>query len=288
MNRAVCRFLGSEFPPVRREEALFEIIPVPMEKSVSYGKGTARGPAAILRASQQLEAVDEGKSPGSLGIFTGSGVSCVGKVEDILRRVESRVLEPVQGGRIPVVLGGEHTVTLGALRAFHRAGRRFGIVQVDAHADLRDRYEGNPYSHACVMRRGVEETGAPLLQVGVRALCEEEIQYRCSRGILHRDAALLGRFSGYGVLPLPSHFPEDLYLTVDVDGLDPAVIPATGTPVPGGLNWVEALEMLRTLTAGRRIVGFDVVELAPRPGDRVSDFAAARLVYALMGLCIPG
>ncbi len=286
MMRRVLPFLGSEFPPVSREQAYFEIIPAPMEVSVSYGRGAAGGPAAILAASQQLDPLEEGSCPGAVGIYTGMTVSCRGSAAAILKRIEGRVFEAIRGRRVPVVLGGEHTVTLGAIRALHRAGQRLGILQLDAHADLRDCYEGNPYSHACVMRRAVEETGVPLMQLGVRTVCEEEVAFRRERAIGHRDAAVLERFPGYWWRPLPVDFPEALYLTVDVDGLDPSVIPATGTPVPGGLRWSEALALLWALSAGRRVIGFDVVELAPRRGDRVSDFAAARLVYSLMRLCL--
>jgi len=279
-------FLASEYPPVSRDKARFEVIPAPLEKSVSYGRGTERGPAAILVASQQLEGWEDGCCPGEAGLYTGPAIVCRGGWEEILNRIERRVGEAIRGGRIPVLLGGEHTVTLGAIRAFHRAGQRFGILQLDAHADLRDRYEGEAFSHACVMRRAVEESGAPLFQVGVRALSEEEIRYRRGKGIHHRDAAIVRRFPGYWHRPLPNDFPEWLYVTVDVDGFDPAVIPATGTPVAGGLSWDEGLGLLRLLTAGRRVIGFDVVELAPRRGDHASDFAAARLVYALMGLAL--
>ena len=161
---------------------------------------------------------------------------------------------------------------------------RIGVVQIDAHADLRDQFEGSKYSHACVMRRAVEELHTPLFQCGVRALSQEEELFRQSQpAISHLDARDLA-FSGISPQVLPPDFPETIYLTVDVDGLDPSVIRATGTPVPGGLSWYQCLTVLGQAMKGRHVVGFDVVELAPDQTDHASSFAAALLVYSIMGM----
>ena len=277
-------FLESDVPPAARDRARFEIVPAPLEKSVSYGRGTARGPRALLDASQQLEAFDGRGTPAAAGIHTGAPIGCADSVQSVLRRIEARTAAALAGGRIPVLLGGEHTVALGALRAMARTGRPFGIVQFDAHADLRDRYEGNRLSHACVMRRALEETGAPLFQIGCRAFCEEEAAFRRTRGIGALDADAFAR-RGLPRRLLPPGFPKTVYLTFDVDALDPAVMPGTGTPVPGGLFWYDALRLLEAATAGRRVAAFDVVELAPVPGNPIAAFTAARLTYAIMGLC---
>lgn len=279
-------FLECDVPAAPRETARFEIIPAPFEKSVSYGHGAAKGPRAILEASQQLEPFDGVGVPAHAGIYTGPAVDCRGSAAAALGRIQARTSAALAGGRIPVLLGGEHTVTLGAIRALAATGGSFGVVQFDAHADLRDRYEDNPLSHACVMRRVVEETGAPLFQIGCRAYCEEEAAYRKRKGIPFLDAETLA-LTGVPRRVLPAGFPKTLYITFDVDALDPAVMPGTGTPVPGGLFWYEALRLLRAVSAGRRIAGFDVVELAPQAASPISAFTAARLVYALMGLCAP-
>ena len=150
--------------PPRAKRRDFEIIPAPYEKSVSYGHGTARGPAALLAASQQLEVFDGTGCPAEAGIYTGPAVDCRGKAEAVLARIQSRTAEALAGGRIPIVLGGEHTVSLAPIRALAATGVKFGVVQFDAHADLRDQYEGNPLSHACVMRRVVDELSVPLFR----------------------------------------------------------------------------------------------------------------------------
>jgi agmatinase len=295
-------FLESERPNAAPDLAAFHVIPVPMEMGISYGRGTSEGPAAILEASTHLEVWDGEGIPVDSGIHTAEFVDCSGGVQDVLGRIEAAVRAAFGAEAIPVLLGGEHTVSLGALEAtagVFGAGK-VGIVQFDAHADLRDSYGGNPYSHACVMRRGVE-LGFPLFQVGVRSLSPEEVEFRARHRIPCLDAreaagygaARSGRKAADGqpvrVIELPGDFPDLVYLSFDVDGLDPSIVPSTGTPEPGGLGWYQALSMIESVVAsGRRIVGFDVVELAPDPGSRMSDFTCARLVYDIMGIAIRG
>ncbi len=286
MRHAEGRFLASELDDVAPAGARFHVIPVPYEESVSYGGGTAAGPAAILAASDQLELWDGESVPAELGIHTAPAVDCSGGAEAVLARIEAATATALSHGGMPVLLGGEHTVTLGALRALHRQCDTFGpfgVVQFDAHADLRDSYGGTPYSHAAVMRRAVADLGLPLFQIGVRALCREEVDCRAALGIGHLDAAALARHGIPDPL-LPPGFPERIYVTFDVDGLDPSIMPATGTPVPGGLGWYDARRCLELAMAGRQVLGFDVVELAPMEGFHAADFAAARLVYDIMGL----
>ncbi|HCY85350.1 MAG TPA: agmatinase [Desulfobacteraceae bacterium] len=275
-------FLASELDHCDPERSFFHVIPVPMEASVSYGGGTALGPAAILEASQQLEAWDGRSLPLERGIHTTAPVDCSGTGETVLDRITARTEETLAMGALPVALGGEHALTLGLLRALKRRGD-FGIVQFDAHADLRDEYEGNPFSHACVMRRAIDELGLPVFQLGVRALCREEHLFRSRAGVGFLDARTLYE-RGIPDELLPRDFPERIYISFDVDGLDPSVIRATGTPVPGGLSWHDSLTLVEKAVSGRTVVGFDVVELAPSSGDHASDFAAAQLVYAIMGI----
>ncbi len=277
-------FLASELASSAAADSLFHVIPVPLEQSVSYGAGTGNGPAAILTASQQLEAFDGISQPLDLGIHTTAAIDCRSTVESVLARVAERCSSALADGRLPVLLGGEHTVTLGALQAVtkHHAAP-VGLFQLDAHADLRDRYEGSRYSHACVARRAHEDLGMVLFQFGVRARCLEEENYRREHRIASLDAVTLQR-KGLAALQLPADFPETIYLSLDVDGLDPSVIRATGTPVPGGPGWYDTLAAIEIAIRGRRVVGFDVVELAPRIDDHASSFAAAQLVYAVMGM----
>ncbi|MBN2628386.1 MAG: agmatinase [Spirochaetales bacterium] len=275
-------FLSSEMENTPAAEALFHVIPAALEASVSYGGGTGRGPQAILEASDQLELWDGEGFPYKAGIHTRPVIE--GKdAETVLAAIEKETSRALDQEAIPVLLGGEHTVTLGAARAvFEKFDGSVGLVQIDAHADLRHNYEGNPYSHASVIRKIHELTGWPVYQVGIRALCDEEVRYQKEKGIYclsGRDADRQQTRS----LTLPVEFPEYLYVTIDVDGLDSSLMPATGTPVPGGLGWYQTLDILSSLATQRKIVAFDCVELAPRDHLSFCDFTAAQLVYNVMG-----
>lgn len=278
-------FLELDIRPVSYEEARVHIIPVEMEKSVSYGGGAAAGPRAILEASLQLEAFDGRSVPGQAGMHTHAPLKCeAAAVVDDLAAISAEVGGVLQKNGLPVILGGEHTVSLGALKAFVDSGRKIGVVQFDAHADLRDSYEEDPFSHACVMRR-VHDLGLPFVQIGIRSLSEDEYIFRRTHDIKHLDAADLYA-EGIPAEVLPWDFPEHIYITFDVDCFDASIMPATGTPEPGGLTWYQVMDLLHKVVSGRTICGFDVVELAPIPGMHGPDFTAAKLVYKLMGLAV--
>ena len=277
------RFFESEMPLLKPEAARFHVVPVPYEKTVSYGHGTAKGPGAILAASSQLERFDGASDPGAEGIYTWPAVDCSGKPEQVIEDIASAVRKVLSYKKIPVVLGGEHTVTWGVIKGYLDAGvKDFGVVQIDAHADLRDAYEGDKYSHASVMRR-VVEAGVPLVQLGNRAFGEEERAARKAHKVVSLDAIKLvpGQVS---MIKLPKQFPSKVFFTVDVDGIDPSVLPATGTPVPGGLGWYQTLGLFESVAKQRRIIGFDVMEFAPIEGFHAFDFTAALLTYKLMGI----
>ena len=276
-------FLELDIPPSSYEEAFIHIIPAEMEKSVSYGSGTAAGPGAILEASQQLEAFDGKTVPAEAGMYTHPPIRCNSKTahEDIAL-IASVVAPVIRKKSIPIILGGEHTVTLGALRPFKEAGERIGVVQFDAHADLRDSYEGDHMSHACVMRR-VHEMGFPIMQIGIRSLSQPEDIFRQKHNIPCLEAETIYR-GGIPDAVLPQDFPGNIYITFDIDCLDPSIMPATGTPEPGGLNWYQAVDLLGRVADGRNICGCDVVELAPAPSMHAADFIAAKLVYAMIGI----
>ena len=277
------RFLASEVPDLAPEAARFHVLPVPYEKTVSYGGGTAQGPAAILEASSQLERWDGASDPGEQGIYTWPAVDCARAPETVLAAIAADVARVLRLGKFPVVIGGEHTVTWGVIQGYLEAGERdFGVVQIDAHADLRDAYEGSKLSHACVMRR-VVEAGVPLFQLGNRAYSQEERAARAAHGVRYLDADALvpGNVSHF---TLPEEFPPRVFFTLDVDGMDPSVLPATGTPVPGGLGWYQTLGLFESVARQRRIIGFDILEFAPIAGFHAFDFAAALLVYKMMGI----
>ena len=277
-------FLADDLPPRRADDARYHLIPVPLEASVSYGHGTSGGPQALLAASSQLEVFDGSGEPGAAGIHVQQAVPCAERsVRVVLDEVASRVTTARNHGALPILLGGEHTVTLGAIEALHAAGVDCGLVQIDAHADLRDRYQDDPLSHACIMRR-CHDLGLPLAQFAVRALSREEHDYRQAHRatIRHHDAEVL-HHQGIPADPLGPDFPDAIYLSIDVDGLDPSLMAATGTPVPGGLGWYECCTLIERILHRRRLVGADLVELAPAPGLPHCDFTAALLLYRVMG-----
>ncbi|OIQ38627.1 MAG: agmatinase [Roseobacter sp. MedPE-SWde] len=274
-------FLESELSTAERsEDAFFRVIPVPLERTVSYGAGTASGPEAIIEASNELERLCRGTEPCARGIFTEPALDCDGPLAEVMERLAQRTEAAVRAGKLPVTLGGEHSLSYGAVTGVARAlKQRVGIVQIDAHADLRVAYQGEKHSHASVMNLLIEE-GHGLAQFGVRALCTQEAESRVANGVFHVDAEELVTGNIHAI-DLPEDFPELVYVSFDVDGLDPSQMPATGTPVPGGLGYYQALQLVEHALNGRRCVGLDVVELAP-DGNAAWDFTAAQIVYRLM------
>lgn len=276
-------FLGSEFQHPAPEDAYFHVLPVPYEESVSYGGGTADGPAAILGASWQLETWDGKSNPSKRGIHTHAPVAIAESSEQTVDNIAAATQTIVESGRFPVVLGGEHTVTYGVIKGLLAAGvDDFGVVQIDAHADLREAYEGNPYSHASVMKR-IVDSDIPLFQLGIRAYCEEERETRRVYGVKHLDADVLVP-KQIQSFDLPDDFPEKVFFTLDIDGMDPSVFPSTGTPVPGGLGWYQTLALFESVAKQRQVIGFDIMEFAPIAGFHAYEFSAALLAYKMMGI----
>ena len=266
---------GSETPRV-------VVVPVPYEATVSYGGGTREGPAAIIRASRQVELYDaeEDAEVYGQGIVTLDEIEpAVSGPEEMVDRLTSLARDIFAQGRIPVCLGGEHTVSLGFIRAAAERFPDLTVLALDAHADMRDEYQGSRYSHACVLRRALE--AAPVAAAGLRSYSRQERDFIRERGlspILARDMA-----GTWDWLPaLVDGLGPHVYLTVDLDVFDPGLMPAVGTPEPGGLGWPEVIGLIRTAAARRRIVGFDLVELAPLPGQAAPDFIAARLAYKIL------
>ncbi|HEX6199913.1 MAG TPA: agmatinase [Thermoanaerobaculia bacterium] len=276
----------------RYETSRAAILPLPFERTTSYGKGTVEGPAAILRASQALELYDEelGSEPYTMGIATLPPFHPEAHdLGEALREIGAEAKRHMEAGKLLVSLGGEHSLTsplVGAAREVHgdvgRAGGGLGVVQFDAHADLRDEFEGTEWSHAAVMRR-VVEAGTPTLSVGIRSLSAPEARFAREREL----PILWGRELADPDLPerFRKHLeklPETVYLTFDIDYFDPSLVPATGTPEPGGGTWYPTLALLRELFRAKRVVAMDLVELAPIGGHPASDFLAAKLVYKLL------
>ncbi len=259
------------------DRSAFAVLPAPFEATVSYGRGASRGPAAMIEASRHMELLDAhtGRSPFALGIATLPPVEAAGAA-DMVEAVRAATAELLGRGVFPVVLGGEHTVSLGAIRAAAEGGP-LGVVQLDAHADLRDVFDGDPLSHACVMRRALETEGvAALLQAGVRSYSHFEREALASPRVLTLPAA---GFDTAEAAERLDFLPDRLWLTVDLDVFEPSLMPATGTPEPGGLSWEAAERFLDALFERKRVVGMDVVELAPVDGLHHPQFTAAVLAY---------
>lgn len=276
-------FLGSEFehPPI--EEAFFHVLPVPYEATVSYVGGTGLGPAKILEASWQLETWDGKSTPCEKGIYTHPPVDVVGSGPRVMNSIAKEVQKIVALGGFPIVLGGEHSITYGVIKGLLAAGiKDIGVVQIDAHADLREAYLGDPHSHASVMKRVVDEN-IPIFQLGIRALCHEEVEARSKYGVHHLDADVLVP-NNITSIDLPKDFPKNIFVTLDIDGMDPSIFPSTGTPVPGGLSWYQTLALFESVVQQRTLVGFDIMEFAPIEGFHAYEFSAALLAYNMMGI----
>ena len=284
-------FLGipADLKPVA--EPRVAILPVPYDLTTSYQPGARRGPLAVLEASTHLETYDEElerETWEEIGIETLPAVvpDTSGPAATV-KRIEAVARGIVKAGRFLVSLGGEHSITAPLVRAVRAAHPGLGVLQLDAHADLRREFEGSPFNHACVMHRVLDD-GAPLAQVGIRSLTGEERTLIRERGICTVFAPeAVGAPVADWIGRVLAALPEEVYVTVDLDVFDPAIMPATGTPEPGGLDWYRALDVLRRVARSKRIVGFDVVELSPIPGNVAPDFLAAKLVYRLIGYSHP-
>ncbi|MEL6298777.1 MAG: agmatinase [Pseudomonadota bacterium] len=268
------------------EDARAVVIPFGLEASVSYGGGTAKGPAAILAASEQLELYDEELhcTPSAVaGIATLAEPQIAPGQASALDQIEALVRQVADAGRFPIVLGGEHALTPGAIRPFVRDGEPLVILQIDAHADLRDGYLGEHFSHASAMRRVLDLPDITVVSVGIRAISEGEVAFydaNRDRVVIHWAKDMANWSVPEIVVPMRG---KRLYITFDIDGLDSAVMPATGTPTPGGLGFWQAMGICRAACeAASEVVGADVVELAPIDGLHACDYTAALVAHKLI------
>jgi agmatinase len=276
-------FLGIPSDFSEFEKSKFVILPVPYEQTTTYQQGTKNGPGAIIKASHEVETFDEELKfePYRAGICT-LNVLETSPVEPsaMLERIHQVTAQLIGAGKKTVMLGGEHTISIGAVKAFKEKYPRLSVLQMDAHADLRGSYQDNKFSHACVMRRIAEF--CPFVGVGVRNLSIEEhafVQENKSDIFFSHEMKDNYRWKEQVLERLG----PDVYLTLDLDVLDPSIMPAVGTPEPGGLLWYETVEFLKDLIEKKNVVSCDVVELCPIPGMVAPDFLAAKLVYKIIG-----
>jgi len=269
-----------DFEPqyTRFETAQIVILPVSYDQTSTWVKGADQGPPAILKASRNLEFYDifTNSEVFRKGIFTDVPAEGFSTPEAMVEHVRRRMLGYFQKNKFPVVLGGEHSVSIGAIQAAAMAFPNLTILQLDAHADLRAEYEGSAFNHACVMARA-KECG-PIVQAGIRSMdtCEQSALDRSRVFFAHEIAA--DTQQGW-IGKLLSLLTENVYLTIDLDVFDPSIMPATGTPEPGGLGWYEVISLIEQLCRSRKLIGMDVVELCPREPFWACDFLAAKLIY---------
>jgi agmatinase len=288
-------FLGLEEPWCHPDQAGVYVLPAPYEHTSSYILGSDEGPSAIIEASHQVEFYDEMLRCEPYrewgGIATVTPLDLKGKVDrEAVEAIEAFVRPHVATGRFLVTLTGEHTGALGAIRAHAQRYPGLTVVQIDAHGDLRHAYHDNLYSHASVMAR-VADDGLPLVQVGIRSICPEEVARisRTDQISTFFAAELLdpsGRYEGKSARWIPDVVKAcrgPVYLTFDCDGLDASLVPALGTPEPGGLGWYDTLNLITALANGPGILGMDISEIAPIKGFVAPQFCVARLIYRILG-----
>jgi len=266
------------------EKSRVAVLPVPFERTTSYGKGTMAGPAAILRASQAMELYDEelGGEPYLQGIATlPSFLPEAFDMGEGFAELQTEARAHMERGKFLVTLGGEHSLTQAPIRAAREVYGEIGVVQFDAHSDLREDFEGTPYSHASVMKRIVDD-GIATLAVGIRSLSAPEARLIRERSLPVIWGHQIERAEELFPTML-ANLPEKVYLTFDIDYFDPALVPATGTPEPGGGHWYPTLRLLRHLFQTKAVVAMDLIELAPIGGHPASDFLAAKLIYKCLG-----
>lgn len=257
------------------------VMPVPYDGTSTWQKGADRGPAAIIEASNAmyLYDIDTGYEVYLKGIHADEAVREKSSPEAMVEAVQARAARHLDAGKFLVTIGGEHSVSVGAVRAHAASFPGLSVLQIDAHADLQDEFNGSRYNHACVMAR-VREI-CPVVQVGIRAMDAYE-RGVAEEGRVFYAEEIKGEGGREWIDRAVSLLSDTVYVTIDLDGFDISIMPATGTPEPGGLLWYDVIELLRKVAATRRIVGFDVVELCPNPYNRQCDYLAAKLIYRLL------
>ncbi|MDP2913812.1 MAG: agmatinase [Candidatus Omnitrophota bacterium] len=276
--------LEEEYAGFKKSKAV--IVSVPYDKTTTYVHGAKNGPRAIIDASAYLELYDDelNQETYRIGIHTLPALEVENlPSEDMIKKVHASCAELLKSNKFPVMLGGEHSLSIGAVSALKESYANLSVLQLDAHNDLKNEYFGSRLNHGCVGRRISEM--CPLVQAGTRSMSKEEKDFLAAQANGKARA-----FSVYDILEKPMwkdelvrNLTESVYVTIDLDVFDPSLVPAVGTPEPGGIGWYETLDLLREVAKDKKIVGFDVVELCPIEAQVASDFLAAKLVYRLLG-----
>lgn len=271
--------LPKEFTDYKKSKIV--VLPVPYDGTSTWIKGADKGPSAILVASAHMELYDieTASCVAEQGIHTLPALAPAASPEQMVATIEKTADKLVHDGKFIVMLGGEHSISIGLIRAYHKKFSKLGVLHLDAHGDTRESYEGSAYNHACVMARAREICS--LVQVGIRSIDEEEISVKHNQHIFFAHAI---RRDDRWMQKAVSLLPKDVFISIDLDVFDPSVLPSTGTPEPGGMTWYQVLDFLEMVIKQRNVVGFDVVELCPRAEEKSSDFLAAKLIYRLLSM----
>ncbi|MFO7711360.1 MAG: agmatinase [Candidatus Woesearchaeota archaeon] len=270
--------LPSEYSSYK--DASFAILPVPFEGTVTYKKGTKNGPRKIKEASYEVELYDEelDSEPFEHKITTLPQIK-ENTPEQVIESVKETMITLLQDKKFPMVLGGEHTITLGEAKALKKFYPRLSVLQIDAHTDLRDDFEGEKLNHATVMKR-ISELDIPLVQVGIRSMAHEE---KTILKDIQTHIIYSRNMKEDWIEEAIEHLTDHVLITIDVDGLDPSIMPSTGTPEPGGLDWYQITDLIRNVCQKKEVVGCDIVELSPIKGIHAPDYLCARLLYKIIG-----
>ncbi|MBI2546351.1 agmatinase [Candidatus Woesearchaeota archaeon] len=281
-------FLGLDNEFSDYKKAKVAVLQVPYEGTVSYGKGASKGPAAIIEASKNMELYDEelDENFSTIGIATMPATKIGEDSRKTAENVHADTGKALADGKFPVILGGEHSFSWGAVKACKEKYTDLSVLYLDAHGDLRERYDDNKYSHACALKRIADIVGYKFVHVGTRSMSDEEAE-------LIKGNRLLKQFLfAKDIVPAKdekwidkavAQLSRNVYISIDIDCMDSGIMPTTGTPEPGGLNWYHIIHLMRKACQKRNVVGFDIVELAPRDGHHATDFLVAKLAYKIIG-----
>ena len=259
------------------------ILPIPYDGTSTWMKGANKGPEAIIEASGHMELydIDTDSEVYTIGLHTADPVSENSSPEAMVESSYSRVKSFLQDGKFVVSIGGEHSVSIGSIKAYAEYFKDLSILQFDAHTDLRQEYEGSKYNHACVMARASE--WCPFVQVGIRSMDIEELPYIQKNRIFYAKEIRSGMNPEW-IDKVVAQLSSNVYITIDLDGLDPSIMPSTGTPEPGGLYYYDLINLVERVNRERNILGFDVVELCPNPNVKAPDFLASKLIYQIISM----
>ena len=260
-------------------DASIVVIPVPYDGTSTYGKGADKGPEAIFQAAENMELYDieTNKEVYKNGIFIAPELTGYSSPEAMVTDVEQTVTKYINTGKFVALIGGEHSVSIGSIRAFARQYTDLTVLQLDAHSDLRPEYEGSKCNHACAMHEASFTTN--LVQVGIRSMDTVEIEFLKSENLFTSYDIRTNKYWKEDVI---NAIGDKVYITIDLDVFDPSIMPSTGTPEPGGLLWNETLDLLKMVFSNSNVIGCDIVELAPKEGIHAPDFMAAKLFYKLL------